>query len=58
MEQVEHYIRQAKAARGLAAAADSEPVRSQFEKIAGTWERLAEERLIILQRKLDEQHRH
>ena len=49
MQQVEHYLRQAKAARELAAAAESVAVCSQFEGMAEGWERLARERLALLQ---------
>lgn len=42
MQRVDHYLRQAKAARELAASATSEPVRIQFENIAATWEQLAQ----------------
>ena len=41
MQRIDHYLRQAKAARELAATANSEPVRIQFENIAATWEQLA-----------------
>jgi hypothetical protein len=53
MKQVEHYLRQAKAARDLAATANSPEVRSQIQQIAETWETLAKERLAVLQLKLE-----
>ena len=48
MQGVDHCHRQAKAARELAASADSEIARSQFEKIAAMWEQLADERLAFV----------
>jgi hypothetical protein len=53
MQQVDHYLRQAKAAHELAAATDSETMRTQFQQIAATWEELAKERLSLLQLKID-----
>ena len=53
MHQVDHYLRQAKAARALAEAAKSDLLRSQFERMAEGWENLARERLSFLQSKLD-----
>jgi hypothetical protein len=53
MQQIDHYLRQAKAARLLALDANSETVRSQFVKIADHWESLARERLSVLQLKTE-----
>ena len=53
MRQVEHYLRQAKAARDLAADAETEKARSHFVTIAEEWENLAKERLSLLQLKLE-----
>jgi hypothetical protein len=49
MQQVRHFLRQAKAARKLAASADSEVTRAQLEAIAEAWERLANQRLASLE---------
>jgi len=51
MQKVDHYIRQAKAARELALAALSERERLQLEKIADEWEGLAKERLSFLEQR-------
>ena len=52
MQQVDHYLKQAKAARELASTAGTAAARIQFESIAEGWERLAQERLSFLQSKL------
>ena len=52
MQEIDHYLRQAEAARKLAASAKNKAVREQFEIIAKTWESLAQERLAFLQLKL------
>jgi alpha-ketoglutarate-dependent taurine dioxygenase len=51
MQQVDHFLRQAKAARALAANTDSDEARTLFEQIAAAWENLAKERLAMLRRK-------
>ena len=48
MQQVDHYLRQAKSARQLAANSPSEWGRTHFTQIAEAWENLAEERLSYL----------
>jgi hypothetical protein len=53
MKQVDHYLRQAQAARELARSSSAEAARIQFEQIAETWEALAKERLSLLQLKLE-----
>jgi hypothetical protein len=53
MHQVDHYMRQAKAARALAKAAKTQTTRSQFEEIAEGWEKLARERLAFLESKAE-----
>jgi hypothetical protein len=52
-QQVDHYLRQAKAARELAGASNSDLIRVQFEKVAQAWETLAKERLALLQLQID-----
>jgi hypothetical protein len=48
MQRVDHYFRQAKAARELAATANSHAVRAQLENIAKTWEQLASRALVAV----------
>ena len=51
MQQVDHYRRQAVAARKLAMSARSEKSRGQFTQIAEAWEKLTRERLRFLRLK-------
>jgi hypothetical protein len=53
MQQVDHYLRQAKAARELAVKARSAESRAHFINIAEAWEKLASERLELLQLKVE-----
>ena len=49
MQRVKHFLRQAEAARKLAATADTDKARSDFTEIAEAWEQLATERASLLQ---------
>jgi hypothetical protein len=56
MDQVEHFLRQAMAARELARNASTDTARTQFEMIAALWEELAEDRKSLLDLNSQRQH--